>query len=1323
MEKELDITLFPHNEVAYEALCQSTENYPLAFLEHATGTGKSFILLKFLYKKMRQKRILFVSMHDEMFDQLFDEQMPSLGMKKDDFITFDTLIYHNILKYDMQSIIRNYDCIVFDEAHHCGAEKWSEKVRELKELVLKTPGKVMIGATATGIRYLDDYMDVSEEFFDGKTVSRLPVSKSILKNLLPAPLYINSLSACAETVDRVATKLSRLPKTEEILRYEERINKIKDQVQEENNISSLLQKYDVKPGEKYIVFCKNIEDLKKKQKEAEEWFKDIGPIRTFTAHSHQKKEKNKSEIKAFGEKRPEISLMFAVDIFNEGFHIKGVDGIFMFRKTKSPIIYFQQIGRALSFSVRKKQIKIFDFVDNISENEVIYELYKEIIEEARKLTKEHPENKELYEEILKRFQIIDNTTSIIDELKEIENYINENYIFKNMLNNAIMKLQEYRNFYPYTNFLDELASNRISYEYIRAYEYICKNSDHLTIEQVDELTKLNISFGPDIDMPKQERIKLLQGFKTISELNEALYKDFIKDYINFYLSNNHRPTYSVDAYESNLNKKYRNYLEELSPSKLNKMISNFPFKSTVEEIVLTGNYPDKEAIEEYLDNILEKLINQIPLDTIEIKVTKKLQKTISLKNIKLLSLLNNIDDINYRLEESIAILQNYKETVNPQERFENILLFIANRPVYKAIRTIQKHAKRITTPQFEKLLALNIKLPAVIDMTLEKRLEELGGFNSFYEKEKSDNINHLNDYIIFIVQNSRRPRKDIKEESELAISYEEHLKKSTTTKIREICELLKANHIELTFYEKVIIGDYIEKSILDSYIVSVEKKLLQNDNFTNEELKVLRAIERHSYEISIPYLSDFIKLLVGIREVEEDITKLEEKLNKYPKVSKANLPHDIKYLIRKISNNQKHLTKSLIDRLEKLNIDVSSELKEELSKNSNYVNLFHQEIIEDSQTQKDYLNYLLQNKQRPNPNSQLTKRYRQYLSKISTPRAVAFIKSITSLNIKPSLEERIILGDFYIDSKEVKEYVAQKTNDITVDNLSKRVLNLLTKKVSLSTDTTLRKRINKVVKAPKEEDIEARIVANLTDCIYRNPHQELNFGSTVHKISTQNERKLERLRTSLLAKEFFQGTLRLLKDSKQPLATILTPEEKLLLEKYLKVDFDSEEDLYILREIKALDTEYRLLEKGIQKNEFIKSYIYFIKTHNGEKPNINSTDETESLLAQQYLYIQGTLSTQELRLIERTIKESTIKVVEESFYERFYNFIINSGRFPCGNSDDPNEVQLNNLYVTSSNTLTKEQLLELRKLKKVYSKATLQANMAFAKKANDKLKK
>lgn len=161
MTEEKDIELFPHNETAYQALTNGLIDYPLAFLEHATGTGKSFILLKYLYKHQRQKRILFISMHEEMFGQLFDEQMTTLGISKNDFYKFDTMIYANLLKQNPQKLVEEYDCIVFDEAHHCGAEKWSEVILKLKELILQHKDKVMIGATATSIRYLDNFMDVS----------------------------------------------------------------------------------------------------------------------------------------------------------------------------------------------------------------------------------------------------------------------------------------------------------------------------------------------------------------------------------------------------------------------------------------------------------------------------------------------------------------------------------------------------------------------------------------------------------------------------------------------------------------------------------------------------------------------------------------------------------------------------------------------------------------------------------------------------------------------------------------------------------------------------------------------------------------------------------------------------------------------------------------------------------------------------------------------------------------------------------------------------------------------------------------------------------
>lgn len=633
------IELFSHNEEAYESLVNSLKEYPLAFIEHATGTGKTFIILKYLYNFMRHKRILFVTKHDEMFDQLFGPQMYTLGIDRKDFKQFDTMIYHNIIKYDMKKLAEKYDCIIFDEAHHCGATEWGKKVLELKDLILKSKDKVMIGLTATGIRYLDDYMDVSEVFFDGHVASRLPVSKSILKELLPAPLYINSLRACKNKVDKVLTKLNKVPRNNDTISLNEEVMELNNQIEEQSSVGDLLKKYGVKPGEKYIVFCSSIKDLENKMKEAEDWFKDIGEVKMFQAHSSQKKATNRKEINEFSKNRSKVSLMFAVDIFNEGFHIDNVDGVLMFRKTQSPIIYLQQLGRALAFSLRHKQIKIFDFVDNISNNDVVRELYKEIVSVARKMIEEEPDKREFYENILKRFEIVDYTTNIMQRLEEIEKHLDETYTYRKTISAAIMKLREYRERYPEGDIARDIERRQISYDYIKAYNYLINVDDYLSLANIEELQELNINFDNKIVTDVNIRKKLLKGFDNFLELKNHELDTFVKDYINFYEEHNHRPSISTNKEENVLYELYRRYLTSLGKNKLSHILNNFPFKLSVEEVILTGSYPIKEEIDEYLNYLCDKIKQNQTLDKVEVRVLKRLRNTISMNNYELINYL------------------------------------------------------------------------------------------------------------------------------------------------------------------------------------------------------------------------------------------------------------------------------------------------------------------------------------------------------------------------------------------------------------------------------------------------------------------------------------------------------------------------------------------------------------------------------------------------------------------------------------------------------------------------------------------------------------
>ena len=51
-----DVSLFEHNEIALDRLNDALSKGNCATINHATGTGKSFIALKYLYQK-RDKNI------------------------------------------------------------------------------------------------------------------------------------------------------------------------------------------------------------------------------------------------------------------------------------------------------------------------------------------------------------------------------------------------------------------------------------------------------------------------------------------------------------------------------------------------------------------------------------------------------------------------------------------------------------------------------------------------------------------------------------------------------------------------------------------------------------------------------------------------------------------------------------------------------------------------------------------------------------------------------------------------------------------------------------------------------------------------------------------------------------------------------------------------------------------------------------------------------------------------------------------------------------------------------------------------------------------
>ena len=1301
---EEDIKLFPHNEEAYKKLVASLEDYPLAFIEHATGTGKSFIILKYLYAKMREKRIFFVSLHDEMFDQLFGKQMKTLGMKRSDFKQFETLIYHNLVKQDPKKLVDQFDCFVFDEAHHCGAPKWSKIVEGIKEEVLKRKDKKMIGLTATGIRYLDDYLDVAETYFDGHVASRLSVAKSMLKALLPAPLYINSIVSCREKYDRVMNKLKKLPRTKEINNVLEHMNEIGKNIEDNSSIPELLKKYDVKPGEKYIVFCKDIKDLKNKMQEAKNWFKDIGDVKMFEAHSAQRKEKNRKQIQEFEQKRDEISLMFAVDIFNEGFHIDDLDGILMFRKTKSPIVYLQQLGRALSFSSRKKQIKIFDFVDNISDNDVIRELYKELVSEAKRLIHEEPENKELFEEIIKRFEIVDYTSSTMEALDEINSYLDENYTFRNSIIRAIGLLQQYRDQFPNNDIQYDIRQGYLDEDYMRAYNHIIAMDKYLTLSNIEVLNNLKIDFNGEIITDLDKRRELLDGHASYNELLAADFNNFKRTYIDFTNNNNRRPEMGNSKYEDELYQKYREYLGKLSKKELMGLFNKFNFKLTVEEIILTGNYPNKDDLHVYFSTMVKRLSEAQGFDRVELKVLKKVKSLIPMEYYQLKDYLDHSKDINTLVDDAIDILVRHEKT-RLKDLASGYVSLVKPRDAIRARRTLNKYALHVTNEQFKKLLEFKIELPRKIDMSWEERIERLGNYNSFYEKEMDAETIVVANYFNFIVKNKRRPDGACETERRITQEYENFLIFTSISKVKVMCASIDYYKLPHSFVEKVLLGEKLDEVEVSAYVESLLIKKKNHEMLDRKEVKLLRLIFNKQKYKQRAEVADLLKVQTVYQQMDTLISKYEESQNTL----------DYNRLLIFLKNNNDYITSYVLERLKKIGITFSSEFENMINNLGEFSCIKEKKLSDKRKLQKSLERYVYENKERPARGSELDGIYRKKLAKMSKSEIKEYLKIFEKNHVAYSTEEKVLLE---INAKdEVIQYLNHldamvRDQEYKLDELDKRVLSKLKKSDYLSDFPRLDGLIPDYY---QQVTVEDRIVRQIEREIMCNPNKPINFANYALSVSDKNLLKLEDMRMNILISGFFRGVLVLMNRKKCSLKYLLNDTDYATYEAYAEYRNMNKVNMDLLEEIKEKDRYYRAIENNINKDMFVSNYVEFIYNHNGERPNYASEIIEEAELANQYDNMREYFTRADIFLIEKAIKESEEYDIVD-FYNQYIEFINDRGRMPCGNSDDPYEVKLNNLYLNFNGKFTKEQNDEVRKLKKMYGKATMQATVEFRKK-------
>ena len=501
--------LYDHNIRSYEKIKQQFEKDNIAAIVHATGTGKSFNALQ-LALDNKDKKIIYVVPYGSIIEHEKEliEQNENVSLEKDfpnlEFRTYQSFI--NMSNAEIADL--DVDLLILDEFHHIGAPVWGQRINTLIETHedLQIFGMTAYTVRDRGTVYERDMVNPETyELFSNKVVSNYDLCDAMIEEVLPKPNYKSGYVFLEETCEYLENKINSLnPNSEDYKELEPLLKDLKKRVHEAPGVSDIF-KTNIKPYGKYIYFCplnpEKVNDMDSIISEARNWVHEMGltedDYEFYMTTSDMGNDGKKNREAFYNDKdlnqndtSNKLRIMFAINQYNEGVHVPGLDGVIMARSTKSDIVFFEQLGRALSAGHdTKKEYEEYNLKSR-----------KELIEECRRrgLTYNDSMLKEELIEILLAPLIIDlsNNIGFIKELEtNLKDRIKEYRISKNStkrnihLNNASFDI------------------DMINEDLFKILEYV---RDRLTMTWMDkyELAKAYYEYHGDLEVPAD--------FKTIN---------------------------------------------------------------------------------------------------------------------------------------------------------------------------------------------------------------------------------------------------------------------------------------------------------------------------------------------------------------------------------------------------------------------------------------------------------------------------------------------------------------------------------------------------------------------------------------------------------------------------------------------------------------------------------------------------------------------------------------------------------------------------------------------------------------------------------------
>lgn len=404
------ISLFSHNQEACDAIEQLLLRENRAAVIHPTGTGKSMIVFRFAQLHATQS-FLWLSPSDYIARTQLKNALDADSAADFSHIAFMTYARLTYLD-DAEITLLKPDYIILDEFHRCGAEVWGDGVQRLLQI---HPQAKVIGLSATRIRYLDHQRDMADELFDGHIASEMTLGEAVVRGILPAPRYVTTVYQYQKNLEQYARRVYAQKRRQSRERSERFLQTLRRALDQADGLDKVFQKYIIERSGRYILFCANVSHMMEVRSHISEWFGSIDSApHCYLVHAENTE--SDAAYDAFCQDESDhLKLLLCVNMLNEGIHIRDLAGVVLFRPTVSPIIYKQQIGRALTTGSSRIPL-ILDIVNNVESLYSISSIQQEMFTAVNRLRSEGLDDLI----VLERFAIIDQVQDCRELFERLE---------------------------------------------------------------------------------------------------------------------------------------------------------------------------------------------------------------------------------------------------------------------------------------------------------------------------------------------------------------------------------------------------------------------------------------------------------------------------------------------------------------------------------------------------------------------------------------------------------------------------------------------------------------------------------------------------------------------------------------------------------------------------------------------------------------------------------------------------------------------------------------------------------------------------------------